>query len=213
MDDDKKRQFLLDLYITRFRAICRSQTIYVHTLLLYLAFLWVWQTFEGENALSLGFAGFSMTARSIWPVTPAVVTLLCLGLVGSLNAMGPVWRRLRRTLKDIEPNLFFTDLDTSSNILDYFALLTVSPEKKLQIEGSPWGGGATKWRVQRFLYPGLMFLGSIATALSWARGPSGYFYRAYVVLCISLQVLFSIRIWWRAVCGALNRRLEENEMS
>ncbi|MCI0628666.1 MAG: hypothetical protein L0387_44630, partial [Acidobacteria bacterium] len=88
---------LFELHRANLQSVSRAQKIYLTTLLTYLALIWGWYLFGGRNDITIQMLGITVKSNAFWAVTPAVVTLFALALIGSINAAEPIWRKLRDT--------------------------------------------------------------------------------------------------------------------
>ncbi len=200
--EDKKRLF--ELQLANFQSIGKTQKLFLTALVSYLALVWGWYTFGSGNEVSVQVLGVSVKASGFWPVTPLVLTFLCLGLIGAVNAIGPVWSRLAATAKSFEAE--FYDLDLNKNFVDYLTFLRIHPEKAVARPDA-----TVRFNIQHFYYP-ILVVGSIYTTyFSMAKLPPTYFYTVYCCICLGFQALFSVRIFWRAICRFLGVRLRHLE--
>src|SRR5690242_8688210 len=83
-----------ELYRTSLAATGKSQARFVATLLSFLALLWGWYYMQ-PSELSVQFFGATLRVNGLWTVAPAILTVLVLAIVGSMNLMGPIWKRMR----------------------------------------------------------------------------------------------------------------------
>lgn len=208
--DEKWRLF--DLHYANFQSISKAQDFYVRTLVLYLGLVWAWRLFGGGREITIDLLGASIHAANLWLITPLVLTAISLALVGALNAMGASWRRLKKATRGLGLDFYFTDIDTHKNALDYFGFLTVRPEKKIQLEEPSSVVQKRFSRVGVFIYPSLLAAATTTTYISIYRIPNGWPTLIYVWLCVAIQLAFSLRVYWRAICGFLHIRINENEL-
>ena len=203
--DDSRRCF--ELLVANFQSISKTQKSFLVILMSYLGLVWAY-AFSPGGEVSIQILGVSLRAAGFWPITPSVLTILSLGFVGSINALAPVWAKLKKTA--IGSSLDFYDLDTQKNILDYLTFLTIHPEKRLE-DRDP-RDPKRRFDFRHFLYP-LVLLGALYTTYhSRHQLPLTYFYRTYVVGCILIQAAFSLRIYWRAVCRFFRIRGESADI-
>lgn len=193
---------LFDLAHENLKSIGKAQHFYLSTLFVYLCVVWGWHFASSESAVPVQVFGITLKTNGLWVITPGVTTALCLGLIGAVNAAGPAWRRLREHSAQLNLNLSrgvtFYELDTYKNLFDYLAYLRLNPKGSL-IEQS-----GQKFYLWHFLYPSL-YVASIYTSYRaaievWGLcGLTGHpLALLYVGVCVSLQVAYSIRPWWRA---------------
>lgn len=202
--DDKKRLF--ELQLANFQSISKTQKVFLHALVSYLALVWGWQLLGSGNEVSIQVLGVSVKAAGFRPVTPLVLTFLSLGLIGAMNAIGPTWKRLRRSARTLDAQIDFYDLDINKNFVDYLTFLSIHPEKPIVGRDEN-----ARFNIARFYYP-LFIAGAIwTTYYARTRLPASHFYAVYFWLCFGFQVLFSIRVFWLAICrffGIRRRQLE-----
>jgi hypothetical protein len=197
-NDDNKRLF--ELQLANFQSIGKTQKNLLIVLMSYLGLVWVYASSPGGE-VSIQILGVSLRAAGFWPVTPVVLTVLSLGLVGAMNALAPVWAGLRRTSETLKLPVGFYDFDTQKNLLDFFTFLTLHPEKRLETRDPN-----RQFGLGHFLYPSVLAGTLYTTYYSLRRLPETCFYEPYVVTCILVQAAFSARIYWRAVCRFLRIR-------
>ena len=123
--DTEWRKF--DIHKNSLASAGKSQARFVATLLAFLALLWGWHYMQ-PTELSLEFFGARMHAAGLWTIAPAVLTVLVLALIGAMNIMGPIWKRLRICTDRLHEIFFWTDLDPNKTLLDFFTHLKVWPE-------------------------------------------------------------------------------------
>src|SRR6185437_9984101 len=182
---------LINLQIANFQSISKAQKNLLIVLMSYLGFVWIY-AFSPASDASIKILGLSLPTPDFWPITPAMLTVLTLGFIGTINAIGPVWAKLQSTAT--KAGLDFYDFDVQKNLLDYFTFLTLHPEKPLEDRKS------RRFQLRHFLYPLVILASLYATSYSMRKLPSTCFYKTYSWGCIFVQVAFSIRIFWRALC-------------
>src|SRR5713226_7410971 len=194
--DDNRRSF--ELQLANFQSIGKTQKNLLIVLISYLGLVWVYPSSPGGE-VNIQILGVGLRPAGFWPVTPAVLTVLSLGLIGAINALAPVWAGLRKTSETLKLPLEFYDFDTQKNLLDYLTFLTLHPEKRLETRDPK-----RRFSLGHFLYP-LVLLGALYTTYySLRRLPKTCFYEAYVITCLFVQAAFSVRIFWRAICRFLH---------
>src|SRR5438045_3056686 len=93
---------LFEIYRESMASIGKAQSRYVASLFGFLALLWgtnfvsLPMTSHGE-VTTVQLSGLTLSRDGLWMITPAVLTVLTLGLIGSVNIMGIVWARLNRS--------------------------------------------------------------------------------------------------------------------
>lgn len=200
----------IELLSASLQSVAKAQKFYVHTLLLYLFLVWGWQSISATGEVTIQLLGSSMRATGLWPITPLVITVLVLALVGSMNAISPVWGRLTETLQEAGKELYWTDLDTNKNVLDYFAFLKIDPEKPVQPKlPVPKSEQFRRFKLGGLLYPLLIGWGLFTTFHALGMLPRTPVHVVYVLGCFGLQLLFTIRVFWKALCRFVGIRVEK----
>jgi len=210
VDEDDKNWREFDLLRAGFQSVCKAQTFYVNTLLVYLFVVWGWESISATGGVTIQVLGLSLYATGFWPITPLVVSVVTLGLVGAMNAMGPLWKRLASASTTVGLEAYFTDLDVHKNILDYFTFLRLHPERIAQ-PGIPIPKREQfrRFKLGPLLYPFLIAWGIYTTYYALDRLPKTTAYMAYALSCLGLQLMFSLRVFWRAICGFLGIRRDK----
>lgn len=202
MSSNEAQKQSFDLQLANFQSIGKAQKNFLIVLMSYLGMVWIY-AFNTGTDVTIQLLGVGFHAAGFWQVEPAALTVLSLGLIGSINAMGPVWRRLRQTAKDLGLSSIFYDYDTQKNLVDYLTSLTLHPEKRLEGREPD-----RRFSFSHFLYPSILLATIYTTYFSIRRMPQTYTYKSYVLTCIVVQVLFSIRIFWKAACRFFGIRKE-----
>jgi len=200
---------LFEIHKASMEAVGKAQGRFVNALLSYLAILWGWWLMRPSD-MTVDFPLVKLNPAGLWALTPAVLTVLSLSLIGSLNIMGPVWKRLSDSTDRLEQKVFFTDLDVNKNVIDYLVYLRIRPEGPVEPTKAPIQT-SRKWSLYVFSYPLLLLFSIASTFLADYKGAPASF-RLYVYGCGFLQVLFSVRIWYRAFCRFLGIRREQTEI-
>jgi hypothetical protein len=186
----------------------RSQARFVAGLLGFLSLLWGWH-YMRPSEFSIQILGTNIKADGLWTIAPAVLTVLVLGLIGSMNIMGPIWKRLRDCTAKLNEVFFWTDLDPNKTMIDFFTYLTVKPEGPVEATDLPREEKRFRWAV--FSYPLVILIATVTTILADYPTASCRF-RFYVYTLAGLQALFSIRIWYRSVCKFFGIRKARTEI-
>jgi len=92
-------------------AVGKAQGRYVSILLGFMALLWGWHFMRPEG-LALQFSGISIQPSGLWTIAPAFLTTVSLALIGTMNAMGPVWKRFSNQVSLLGLTIFWSDADT-----------------------------------------------------------------------------------------------------
>jgi hypothetical protein len=189
-------------------AAGRSQARFVTALLGFLALVWGWH-FMRPTGLAIQVLGVTLVPTGLWTISPAVLTVLVLSLIGSMNIMGPIWKRLRDCADRLGQVFFWTDLDPNKTLIDFFTYLTIWPEGMVEPVTAPKED--ERYRFAVFSYPAVTLLATMTTGMSdYPCAP--FRYRVYVYACVVVQGLFSFRIWYRAVCRFFLVRREQTEV-
>ncbi len=197
-----------DICRTSLAAAGKSQARFAAALLAFLAVLWGWH-FMRPSGVTVQVLGVALEPSGLRTIAPAVLTVLVLSLIGSMNIMGPIWKRLRNCADRLHQVFFWTDLDPNKTLIDFFTYLTVWPEGP--VEPFEVSREDKKYRVAVFSYPAVITFATITTAMvDYANAPRSY--RAYVYGCVLIQALFSFRIWYRAICRFFLVRREQTEV-
>jgi hypothetical protein len=205
---------LFDLAHEQFKSISKAQYFYVSTLLIYLAIVWAWHLTGLSGTVPGQVLGITLSANGLWAITPGVSTALALGLIGSVNAAGPAWHRLRNIAHALDVHVVsgvaLYDLDSHKNFLDYLTYLRLNPEGPVREQSGQRFSGL------HFLYP-LVFALSIYTSVR-AIGELGGLGNllgsplllVYACGCTALQIMYSIRPWYRASVRFWRGKLPED---
>jgi hypothetical protein len=187
---------LFDLRYKNLQSISKAQRVHLSTLLIQVALLWSWYL-SGSRDVTV--QGLALTSGGVWLATPALLTFFCLAFIGSINAALPAKKKLQEigqqltARTELDCKFAFYDLDTDKNVLDYLTFLKVSPTNNKFDQ-------AGRFNIRHFFYPIVMAV-SIATTWFAVKGlPKTWPFRLYLLTCVGLQILFSIRPFYRAVC-------------
>jgi hypothetical protein len=198
----------LEIHRSSLAAAGKSQARLVAGLLSFLALLWGWH-FMQPAELTIDVLGAKLRANGLWTITPAVLSVLVLALIGSMNIMGPIWKRLRDCASELGEIFFWTDLDPNKTLVDFFTHLKIWPEGPVEPFSVPTE--EPKYRLAVFSYPSIITFASVTTMLAdYPNAPRPY--QLYVYGCAFFQTLFSFRIWYRAVCRFFGVRKDQTEI-
>lgn len=168
-------------------SVGKSQARFMAGLLTYLAFLWGWN-YTKLSGLKVTILGVELNSDGLWMITPVVLTIFVLALIGSLNIMGPIWKRFRDCCDELGIVVFGTDTDPNKTLIDFFSFLKFWPEGPVEPFDIPQPD-ANKYRPTVFFYSGVIVFATVTTALADYPGASCS-YRAYAYGCVLLQVPF-----------------------
>ncbi len=202
MSESENNKCSFDIQLANFQSVSRTQKNLLIVLMSYLGLVWVYAS-SPTGELSIQILGVSLRAAGFWPVTPTVLTVLSLGLVGAINALEPVWAGLRSTAATLELPLDFYDFDIQKNLLDYFTFLTLHLERRLETRDPK-----RRFALGHFLYPSTLLGALYTTFYSLHQMPRTRLHEVYVVVCMLAQIAFSARIYWRAIRRFLRIREE-----
>jgi hypothetical protein len=200
-DRDESEKLLFDLQLANFLAIGKTQKNLLIVLMSYLGLIWVYAA-RSSGEINIQLLGVSLRAGGFWPVAPAALTVLCLAFVGAMNAAAPAWRALEKTSKALNLHLEFYDFDIQKSLLDYLTFLTLRPELHLEKRNPE-----RRFSFSHFLYPSILVGTLYTTYYSMRELPRRPVWVLYVSACIVVQVAFSLRIYWLAICRFLRIRL------
>jgi hypothetical protein len=209
---DTGAKLAFDLAYSNLQSISRAQRLYLTALLLYLCLVWGWFFVGNREAVSLQLLGVMLRTEGFWTITPLVTTLLTLALIGSINAAGPVWKRLREAFSKVgipapECSVVFYQLDTDKNIFDYFTFLKLHPEKLPREERR------ARFDLWHFLYPSLFAASIYTNYRAWMEaygiGEAWHHlgFQTYALVCLFLQTAYAVRPFYRATCRFLGIRI------
>lgn len=173
-------------------------------LLTYLTLLWGWRLTK-MTAFKITLLGVELSSEFLWMITPAVLTIFVLALIGAMNIMGPIWKRFRKCCTDLGIEVFWTDTDPNKTMIDFFTYLRVRPEVSVEPANQEM-----RYRLASFAYPSVITLATLTTSLAASYPGAAYSsYRTYAYGCVLVQLLFSFRIWYRAICRFFGVRKEQ----
>jgi len=196
-----------DIYRASLAAAGRSQARFVTGILAFLGVLWSWH-FMMPSGATVPVLGVPLDRVGLWIIAPAFLSVLVLSLIGSMNIMGPIWKRLSNCAGKLGQVFFWTDLDPNKTLIDFFMHLALWPEGPVEPFDVPRED--KRFRFAVFSYPAVITFATITTGLADYPNASCS-YRAYVYGCVSIQAVFSIRVWYRAVCRFFLVRREQTE--
>lgn len=204
--DELWRKF--DVLRSSMAAAGKSQARFVAGLLSFLGLLWGWH-YTKLTGLKVTLLGTELSTEGLWMIAPVVLTVFVLALVGLMNIMGPIWKRLRMCCDELGVVVFWTDLDSNKTLIDFFTYLKVWPEGSVEPFTTP--REEKKYRLAVFSYPTVITFATITTAMADYPSASRS-YRVYVYGFVLIQVLFSFRVWYRAVCRFFGVRKDQTEI-
>ena len=197
-----------DIHRSSLAATGKAQARLVAGLLGFLALLWAWHYMK-PTELTIQLFGATLRADGLWMIAPAVLTIFVLALIGSMNLMGPIWKRLSDCSDELGQAFFWTDLDPNKTVIDFFTYLKVWPEGPVEPYMVPHE--EKRYRFAVFSYPAAIALATLTTALADYPNASSV-YRTYVYGCVLVQMLFSFRTWYRAVCRFFGVRKDQTQI-
>jgi hypothetical protein len=200
---------LLEIQKESMVAVGKAQGRYMALLLGFVTVLWGWQ-FTQPQGMTVQLWGVSVQPNGLWTVAPAFLTAVSLALIGTMNAMGPVWKRLSDTAQALGVTYFWSDLDTTKNIVDYLVYLKLTPEGPAEAT-SPPRDITRKFQLTVFSYPAVLLLAVVTTMYADYPGATCKA-RLYIYGCASLQIIYGFRIWHRAVCRYFAVRRPQTEI-
>ena len=193
-----------DVLRTSLAAAGKSQARFLAGLLSFLALLWGLHYTKLSGKISL--LGVELNSDGLWMIAPAVLTVFVLALIGAMSIMGPIWKRLKTCCDELGQVFFWTDLDPNKTLIDFFTYLRIWPEGPVEPSNAP--REEKNYRFAVFSYPAVITFATVTTALADYQGAPRQ-YRLYVYGCVLIQVLFSFRVWYRAICRFFGVRKEQ----
>jgi hypothetical protein len=139
-----------DLLRESLAAVGKSQAQFVAGLGSFLAVLWGWH-YTKLTGLKITVLGIELSSNGLWTITPAVLTVFVLALIGSLNLMGPIWKRFRNCCDDLGLVIFWTDTDPNKTIIDFLTYLKIGPKGPVEPFDIP--PKVERHRLSVFSYP------------------------------------------------------------
>jgi len=200
-DAEKWRKF--DLLLANFQAIGKWQSRLVNTLVVFLCLTWAVELLQRSGGISISVLGAAIQIQGLWQIVPLINSILCLGLIGSINIIHHAWRRLDLHLPEVFSDLpfFFTEFDIHKNILDYFAYLSISLRKPvLPDTADDPAANMQRWSPVLLLYPALVLASIFTTSFSLRRVPVNWWFVVYVWAATCFQAIFSFPFIWRKAC-------------
>jgi len=200
-NNEKWRRF--ELLLANFQAIGKSQSFFVNTLVAFLCLVWSLDVLHHSGGVTVQLLGATIQIHGLWPIVPLIASVLCLGLIGSINLIHHAWRRLDLWIPEVfsDPSFFFTEFDPHKNILDYLACLKLSLRKPVlpDTADNP-SAEKQKWNPTLLLYPGLVLLSIYTTSFSLKRIDVTWWSVAYAAFFAGIQSLFALPFLWRKAC-------------
>jgi hypothetical protein len=198
---------ILQIHRDSVASLGKAQARFLTALLTFLVVLW------GEHFLSLHddfmLLGIKIGSALLWTIAPAVLTILSLGVIGSMNLMGPAWIRFSDAATAMGRVFFWSDIDVHKTIIDYLVLgLKIHPEAAVEstVPLTPAEELLqSRFRLSVFSYPAVLFFAFLTTLWTDYPGSSPRF-KAYVFGLAGIQLLYQVRIWWRSGCKFFGKR-------
>ena len=192
--EDKAAWRLFELHYQNLLSISKAQKVHLTTLLIEMTLFWLW-CLSGSKDMSV--QGVSLSADAVWLTAPAILTFFTLALIGSINAALPANHRLQEIAKrtihlNVPCEIAFYDLDTDKNVLDYLTFLKLSATNNRFDRKHKYGVGP-------FLYPAVILSSLVSTGFALFHIPRTWLAILYSMSCMTLQLSFARRPFWRAV--------------
>jgi hypothetical protein len=175
----------------------------VNILVVFLSLVWAVELLHSSGGITLQMLGATIQIQGFWQVVPLVCTLLCLGLIGSINIIHHAWRRLDVYLPEVFSDLsfFFTEFDLHKNILDYIAFLTLSLKRPvLPDTADDKVVENQQWNITLLLYPALVLFSIFTTTFTLKHVRVTWHSVVYVWTATLLQAMFAFPFLWRKLC-------------
>jgi hypothetical protein len=203
MATSEERWKRFDLLLANFQSVCKSQSFFVNTLVLFLCLVWAVDLLHQSGGISIQILGATIHIDGFWWIVPLVAGLLCFGLVGSINLLHHSWRRLDLHIPEVfsDPSFFFTEFDKHKNIIDYLGCLTLSLKKPV-LPDTADNPAASNQRGSPvvLLYPVVVLFSVFTTSFTLRRVEVNWYSVAYVFSSTALQAIFSLPFLWRKAC-------------
>ncbi len=164
----------LYFYYQRLVAVRRAQNRYLALLLAFLAFVWIFYWSKPRTA-EASFFGMPIFDKSLLGITPALTTLLVLGLVGSQRALNLALQVFQEEWKNAGgPAVDLIAIDIHQNWVDYITFIWARP-------------------LDYMIYAAVL-LGVIVSTFSVGltlgtsfKGYESLLFMTYCILCLGLQ--------------------------
>jgi hypothetical protein len=197
--EDDRIKLRFQLANENLQSISRAQGLYLTTLLVYICV--VWAMYYGATD-KVGVAGIDIKIEAVWKVTPFIVMILTLAVIGTLNATMSAYAELKDAGRALFGESFegLFCVDTNKNLIDYIALLQVVPWTKTRLPTDSHSDQSLWIRLHHLIFPGLFALVSFTSYFSIGRASLNDSPRFIVVFgwcCFGCQALFLIRPMWR----------------
>jgi hypothetical protein len=212
MSDDDRAKLRFELANANLQSVSRAQGLYLTTLLVYICLIWA-MFLTGTATIHLESLELRMDA--VWQITPFVVMVLTLAVVGTLNATNSAYAEL----KEAGTKLFGSDfgtlfaVDTHKNVIDYLALLQILPWGRTRKPTDAHGGQPILLRLHHLIFPTLFAL-SFATNYWAVRQasfrPQSRFFLIFGWVCLLIQLVYSVRPVWRWLCRLLGAKAADD---
>lgn len=212
LPEDEKAKLRFELTNANLQSVGRAQALYLSTLLVYICVVWVmFLTGSGETD-KLHFGWLELKMDAVWAITPFVMMVLTLAVVGTLNAVVSAYSDLQDAGRDLLGSDFGSlfEVDTHKNVIDYLERLQIFPRGKTRKPSDHHGREPLWLRSHHLIFP-VLFIISLFTSWWAVHRPKPAVFWALSWICFAVQVLFSVRpmvAMGSQVCrGEGNRRL------
>jgi hypothetical protein len=206
ISNDDKSKLRLELANANFQSVSRAQGLYLTSLLIYICL--VWAMFLGD-VNTVHFEGLDLKLDAVWKITPFVTMVLTLAVIGTLNATVSAYAEVKEAGSELFGTSFgpMFRVDTHKNVIDYLALLQISPRGKTRKPGDSHGNQPLWQRLYHLIFPALFGLSWFTSywgihQTSFSAKPRGFLVLGWA--CLWFQTLFSIRPiyrWFRRLFG------------
>jgi hypothetical protein len=191
-----------DILLASFQNVGKWQSSLVNKLIGFLCLVWVVDILHKSGGITVSILGASIQISGFWQVVPIITFLLSLGLIGSINLIHHSWRRLDLMVTQLfADKLFFVELDSNKNILDYIALLTLRLKKPVLPDTIANGMvDDQRWNLSLWLYPLLLLFSIYTTSFTVRRvdwSPASF---SLILVSTVAQAVFAVPFIWRKAC-------------
>jgi hypothetical protein len=119
ISDDDRARLRFELANANLQSVSRAQGLYLTTLLVYICLIWA-MFLTGTATIHL--ESLELKIDTVWQITPFIIMVLTLAVVGTLNATNSAYTEL----KEVGTKLFGSDFGTLSFATSYWAVRQAS---------------------------------------------------------------------------------------
>ncbi|MGA2429655.1 MAG: hypothetical protein ABSH13_14245 [Candidatus Acidiferrum sp.] len=199
LNDDDRAKLRFELANANLQSVSRAQGIYLTALLVYICLVWAMYVM---GTATVHMESLELKMDAVWQISPFVIMVLTLAVVGTLNATASAYRELREAGSAIFGPDFGSlfAIDTYKNVIDYLALLQILPWGRTRNPTDSHGDQPLLLRLHHLILPGLFAI-SFATSYWSVRQasfrPQLRFFLVFGWVCLFIQLIFSARPFYR----------------